>query len=61
MSVIFLSIRDTDGNVTPSLSFQTIANTDIHIISFNLPKNFMRKLFVFISILQMRKLRPKGA
>ena len=33
----------------------------IHIISFNLPQNFMRKLFVFISILQMRKLKPTGA
>ena len=61
MSVIFLSLRDTERNVPPSLSFPAIANMIIHIISFNLPKNFMKKLFVFISILQMRKLRPKGA
>ena len=49
MSVIFLSLRDTERNVTPSLSFPAIANTIIRIISFNLPKNFMRKLIYFHS------------
>lgn len=42
MSVIFLSLRDTERNVPPSLSFPAIANVIIHIISFNLPKNFMK-------------------
>ena len=71
MSAIFLSIRDTDinRNVTCSLSFQNtvlkviliIANTIPLIVSFNLSKNFLRKLLLFISTLQMRKLRCKEA
>ena len=69
--VTFLSIRgiDINRNVTWFLSFQNtvlnviliIANTIPHIVSFHLQKNFMKKLLLFTSILQMRKLRPKEA
>lgn len=69
--VTFFSIRGTDinRNVTWFLPFQNtvlnviliIANTITHMVSFFLQKNFMRKLLLFISIPQMRKLRPREA